>query len=99
VLENLAAAVAARQPVPADVLDRLDALDADAATAADVYELTLAAAEAARREFTEAARRLADAEEAWARAGIVADETSRAVTDARHASGLVLTADGYRRQP
>lgn len=83
-------------PVPADVLDQLDGLDADHQTACDVLDLAAADVDQARRELSEAARRLADAEERWARAGIVADETSRAVVAAREAAGLVLTASGYR---
>ena len=87
------------EQIPAAVLDRLAELDADAATASDVLDLAAAEADTARRELSEAARRLADAEERWAKAGIVADETSRAAADARHSYGLLLTASGYVRQP
>jgi hypothetical protein len=86
-------------PIPADVLDRLAELDADAATADDISALAMADVEAARKELSEAARRLAEAEERWARAGIVALEASRACADARHSYGVALTATGYVRQP
>lgn len=80
-----------------EVLDHLAELDADHATACDVYDLAAADLKQARKELTEAARSLADAEERCARAGIVADETNRAVIGAREAAGLVLTASGYRK--
>jgi hypothetical protein len=85
-------------PIPDDVLEQLAELDADAATASDVLDLAAADVDTARRELSEAARRLADAEERWAKAGIVADEASRAAADARHSYGVVLTASGYRRE-
>jgi hypothetical protein len=79
------------------VLDQLDGLDADHQTACDVLDLAAAGVDAAREELSEAAWRLADAEERWARAGIVADETNRAVISAREIVGCVLTASGYRK--
>jgi MoxR-like ATPase len=84
-------------PIPADVLDRLAELDADQATADDVLELAAADVDTARKELMDAAHRLAEAEERFARAGIVADETSRAAVDARHSYGVSLTATGYRK--
>lgn len=80
-------------PVPAAVLDYLDGLDADHATACDVLDRAAADVEAAREELSEAARRLADAEERWARAGIVADETTQAVIAAREAAGVNVVSD------
>jgi hypothetical protein len=86
-------------PIPPTVLDRLAGLDGDAQTASDVLDLAAAEVDNARKELSEAARRLADAEERWAKAGIVADEASRAAADARHTYGVALTASGYVRQP
>jgi len=80
----------------ADSLAEIEDADMLHETACDVYDIATRELDAARDALTEAARRLATAEDDWSLAGAAMNDAARHVAGLRQAAGVVRTADGYR---
>jgi hypothetical protein len=85
-----------RGNVPADVAEVLADLDTEHDAACDIYDIATREMDAARETLADATAALRAAEVTWAHAGAEMNSAAVAVSRARKAAGVVLTADGYR---